>query len=36
MFDDLNFNPLLEGGQELEEWKSKLNQFGQLAGRVVA
>ena len=23
MFDDLNFNPLLEGGQELEEWKSK-------------
>lgn len=35
MFDDLNFNPLLEGGQELEEWKS-LNQFGQLAGRVVA
>ena len=33
--DDLNFNPLLESGQELEEWKSKFeSQFGQLAGRV--
>ncbi len=33
--DDLNFNSLLESGQEIEEWKAKFeSHFGQLAGRV--